>query len=202
MRIALLNLKGGTSKTTSCVYLGCALARRGGDILLVDADPQGSAQLWADAAGQLPITIVGLATEALGQQLSQLTPRFDHVLIDTPPGHLGIASAAARNADIVLVSMTTGSVDLPRYRSTVELIDEARVSNPGMWAFTLITRSRAGTSSRREVREALESLNLMPVLKAEVPLREAIAGAEGTFPTDLDAYEDVCNELLERIENP
>ena len=42
MRLAVINLKGGTGKTTSAVYLAAALARRG-RTLLVDADPQGSA---------------------------------------------------------------------------------------------------------------------------------------------------------------
>lgn len=39
--IAVANQKGGTAKTATALSLGVALARAGGRVLLVDADPQG-----------------------------------------------------------------------------------------------------------------------------------------------------------------
>ena len=49
MRTAVVNLKGGTAKSTSAMFLAAALARRG-RTLLVDCDPQGSALTWAEDA--------------------------------------------------------------------------------------------------------------------------------------------------------
>ena len=45
MRLAVVNLKGGTGKTTSATALAMQLSSRG-RTLLIDADPQGSAAHW------------------------------------------------------------------------------------------------------------------------------------------------------------
>jgi chromosome partitioning protein len=44
--IAILNLKGGSAKTTTAVSLAEALANAGRRVLLVDLDPQASASTW------------------------------------------------------------------------------------------------------------------------------------------------------------
>lgn len=40
--IAVVNQKGGTGKTTTCVNLGVGLAMEGKKVITVDADPQAS----------------------------------------------------------------------------------------------------------------------------------------------------------------
>jgi cellulose biosynthesis protein BcsQ len=49
MRLAVVNLKGGTGKTTSATALAMSLSARG-RTLLIDADPQGSALAWSEEA--------------------------------------------------------------------------------------------------------------------------------------------------------
>ncbi|MHC5730941.1 MAG: AAA family ATPase, partial [Nostoc sp.] len=48
--IAVVNQKGGSGKTTVSMQLAGAIARRSNKVLVVDADPQGTATRWAASA--------------------------------------------------------------------------------------------------------------------------------------------------------
>ena len=48
MIIALLNRNGGAGKTTLALHLAGYWARQGKRVILIDADPQGSALDWSE----------------------------------------------------------------------------------------------------------------------------------------------------------
>jgi chromosome partitioning protein len=86
MIVGFLNQKGGVGKTTLAVHVADVLARRGKKVLVVDADPQGSALDWAAARRGTPLfPVAGLPKASIHKELPGLARGYDLVVIDGPP---------------------------------------------------------------------------------------------------------------------
>jgi chromosome partitioning protein len=194
MRLALISTKGGTAKTTSSVFLASIL-RRQGRTLAVDADPQGSLMAWS-SGGSLPFTVVSLPVKDIHRRLADLAADYEHVVVDTPPGDLGIIRSAVLAVPLVVVPVSTTGLDVDRLRPTWEILADLEPTHPlGLGVGVLLTKVRRGTRSRREAREVLTGLGY-PVLETEIPLAESpYAVSFGTSPPDFGAYEDLLAEL-------
>jgi chromosome partitioning protein len=193
VRLEIANLKGGTGKTTTAVHVAAGLAAAGGRTLLVDADPQQSALAWSEAARGLGCPVVGLPVRDLHRRLPELEEGYRYVVVDTPPSDLAITRSALLAVEEVIVPIGPTPLDLDRLGATLDLLAEVEPLNAFRWAL-LLTRLRRGTRSSRETRAALEDLE-MPVMRAEVPLREAIGLSFGVARPS-DDYERVVDELL------
>src|SRR5437763_1910806 len=76
LSLALANLKPGTGKTTSAVWLAHVFTQAGNSVLLVDADPSGSALEWSDLAAMDPHLTAPEALQDLGYHvLATVVPR-------------------------------------------------------------------------------------------------------------------------------
>jgi chromosome partitioning protein len=198
MRLALVSTKGGTGKTTSAVSLAMVLNRLG-RTLAVDCDPQGSLMSWSEAAADdgtsLPFTVVSLATRDVHVRLADLAAGYDHVVVDTPPGDLGIIRSAILAASIVLVPVSPTGLDLNRIRPTFDTLSEIAVSHP-VAVGVLLTKVRRGTRSARAARGILAEHGY-PAMRTEIPLAEHFAAAFGSVPSVLAEYWELLGELRE-----
>jgi len=113
MIIGLLNQKGGVGKTTLAVHIADALARRKKKVLLVDADPQGSALDWAASRSSDPLfPVAGLPRPSIHKELPALAQGYEHVLIDGPPRVYEVARSAIMASDVVLIPVQPSPYDV------------------------------------------------------------------------------------------
>jgi chromosome partitioning protein len=176
--IAFCNLKGGAGKTTLAVNVAAALHRGGSRAVLVDADPQGSATAWAGRAAELGRDgppCISVASAALRRDLPRLIEPFDVALIDGP-ARLGAETRAAMlAADLVVVPMAPGAVDLWAAAETVRVLQDARGLRPELRAVALLNRADR-TSLSRLARTAIAELGIPPL---DVTVGARVAFGEG-----------------------
>jgi chromosome partitioning protein len=200
MIIALLNQKGGVGKTTLATHIAGELAMRGASVMLLDADPQGSALDWTQRRSQngLPrlFSAVGLARETLHQEAPELARRCDHIVIDGPPRIAALARSALLAADLVLIPVQPSPYDIWASAEMVALIWEAQVFRPALRAAFVINRRVSTTVIGRETRDALSEQPL-PALLAEVRQRIVFADsvAAGRLARELDEDSAAAREV-------
>jgi chromosome partitioning protein len=205
MIIGILNQKGGVGKTTLAVNLAAAMQRQGGRVLLIDADPQGSALDWAAAREEPPLfAVVGLPRATVHKEIAVIGEGYDHIVIDGPPRVTDLARSAIMASDLVLIPVQPSPYDIWAADEVVKLIAEARVYKENIKSVFVVNRKIANTAIGRDVGEALAAYPV-PVLKAFVTQRvvfaEAVAQGKSIFEIDQEGLaakevQAVLDELM------
>jgi chromosome partitioning protein len=206
MIIGLLNQKGGVGKTTLSVNLAASLSRTGARVLLIDADPQGSALDWAAARQSEPLfSVVGFPRATIHKEIAQLGQGYEHIIIDGPPRVTDLARSAIMASDIVVIPVQPSPYDIWAAEEVVKLITEARVYKENIKSVFVVNRKITNTAIGRDVRDALAAYPVH-VLNASVAQRvvfaEAAAQGQAIFEIDpagpaVAEMEAVAAELME-----
>ena len=177
MIIAVINQKGGAGKTTIALNLAAALAAEGKRVLLVDADPQQTAQDWAAVRlSPPPFQVVGLVKPVLHRDLPQMAGDYDHVVIDGAPRNYEVARSAIAAADLVLIPVQPSGADFWASRETVGLVKEAHSFKETQKSVFVVSRKIGRTVLGRDITEALAEFEI-PILRAGTTQRVAYAEA-------------------------
>lgn len=193
MIYGFLNQKGGVGKTTLAINVGCELARRGRRVILIDADPQGSALDWAAQRGrdQLEslITVAAFPRDTLHREVATLGEGYDDIVIDGPPRVEALARSAILASDIVVIPVQPSPLDIWASSEVISLVEQSQLYKPHLRSVFAINRKIVGTKISKEIRGVLrDTAEGLQLLDAEVSQRvlfsDAAALGRAVFEVD------------------
>lgn len=198
LTIAVVNLKGGSAKTTTTAFLAHAFHALGLKVLVADADPQGQALRWSEGA-EWPFPALGMPVKDLHKRLPGVVPPdVDVVLIDTPPleEQAGVVYSAIRAADVVVISMAPTMSELDRLPDVWAAIDEiGPMRNTEPVHSVLLNRTVANASSTETIRTSIRESGRL-VMETAIARREHFAQAFNAPITETWQYADAAQEIL------
>ena len=184
MIYAYLNQKGGVGKTTLSIHTAAELSRRKRRVLLIDADPQGSALAWSELRDMPAFSVVAMPKATIHKEIDLLAADYDDVIIDGPPRVTELARSIILASDIVVVPLQPSPMDVWAAAETIDLVREAQNYKPGLKVCLLVNRKVRNTAIGRDVRKALAQLEVL-VLNTDIVQRVAFAETAATGETVL-----------------
>lgn len=198
--LTLASRKGGCGKSMLAMLISTALADRGVEVALLDADPNGSVQRWATVLRTGPK--IHAYAEADAEKLAELLPtliqRHAVVIADTAGFGNQAATVAMAAADLVLVPVAPGEADIIEAKRTVEFVRSLALSVRRSIPAWIVANSLRHTTLSRHVIAELDRLGL-PRLRATLSHATAYGemGFTGALPASGLAARETASLLRE-----
>ncbi|QGY32910.1 division plane positioning ATPase MipZ [Pantoea cypripedii] len=185
MIVLLGNEKGGCGKSTLSCNITAELARQGKDVMLIDADKQGTASRWISDRNRnesLPVIHSIQKFDNIRETILDMAQRYEVVVVDTAGRDSRELRTGMTAADVLLVPFRPSQADLDLLPRMEELITAASDMNPTLKVRAMITMAPSNPVIN-ETREAREYL-------AEYPQMELMR----TIVRDRKVYRDALSE--------
>jgi len=201
--ISLANQKGGCGKSTIVMNLALNFALQKRRVILFDTDPQQSSYETLQVREDKLLKVVAVYSD-IYQTLEKYEPYYDYALIDTPPHDTEIVTISVVCSDVVLIRVQDSHLDISSTRVTVDVIRKAKLLNPDLKSYFLLSRIQPQTILARELAEILEKRYETELLKTQISNRVAykyslIYGKSVTEMFGNDTASTEMNNLSEEI---
>jgi chromosome partitioning protein len=176
-------IKGGSGKSTIATNLTVWLAQQGFDVLLVDADEQGTATKFTrwrerNTDGNSGYTATTLIGDTVRQQVTKFKPKFDHIVIDTGGRDTSSQRAALFVSDVLIVPFNPRSFDLWTIADIENLVKEVRSLKPDeLHAFSVLNRADPKGADNKDSAELLAESQTIEYIAPPVVSRKSFANA-------------------------
>jgi chromosome partitioning protein len=192
MVIVVGGVKGGSGKTTVATTLAVMRAARRRDLLLIDADRQGTAADFSalrddSGAAVVRCRCVHLAGRAFDTEAPRLVRKYDDVVIDTDGQDVETQAGALALADVLLVPFVPRAFDFWTLDRVVARVQKARTANRRLRACAFLNRVDVGRRAADDAAELLGESGVLEVLPVRLGSRRAFATAasQGLIVTEL-----------------
>lgn len=208
MIILLGSQKGGSGKSTLAVNISAELARRGKDVVLVDADRQGTAANWAQDRMEdstLPPVHNVRQYENLREFLLDLDKRYQYVIVDVAGRDSRELRTGLTAAHVLIAPFRPSQADLDTLPMLQEVLQKAMDFNPVLTARAVLTMA----PSNPVVREAEEAAGLLAeypeltlvktIIRDRKVYRDAMSHGKGVIEMDNPKAEEEIRSLVEEV---
>lgn len=182
--ITVAGLKGGTAKTSTATNLAACWSAGGRRVLLVDADPNGSA-LKLHARGDGALLADGSTVVPIQHAPLAMAKPWDLVIVDTAGGSRDEQRTYAEGSDFVLAPCQPAASSIEQVLDLAEILKES--GKPFGVVLTMCdNRRKVDATKTRQVLERFE----LPVLASQITLLSAWPKAEAAGVAVRDARTD------------
>lgn len=198
--ITVIQQKGGSTKTTTCMNLAGALIEAGYKVKVADMNTaQQSASKWAKRSDEFKLVVVTISDKQTRKDIEEISKNADFVIIDTPPELMTSALKAALLSNLLIIPCPASQLDLEAAEETVDL---AETANKPFWllASDIDARTSLGKKFREDVLSKL-GRTFKTVIHHKVNIIEAAMVGQwvGSYAPNSDShieYKELITEIL------
>lgn len=179
MTISVCNEKGGCGKTTIAVNLAVKLGVLKDDVILIDADPQMSINVFNEIRSrkELPLIFncVSKFGAGLAREINSLKSKYDTIVIDTGGRDSEEMRQALVVSDLVIIPVSPSDLDIAVLNKMIKLFDLSKALNPQAKALIVISRASPNpflTQKIKDLQEYIKDKNLNDIFLLNAVLFE------------------------------
>jgi chromosome partitioning protein len=185
--IGVIQVKGGTGKSTIVTNLAGMIATRK-IVALIDADiPQATSASWSSIRHDENIsTVIAADHLQLVTALEKFNTTHDYILIDAPPRIAEITKVTLMLSNLCLVPLGTSAAEIWATSDLCKIITAAKTHKPDIDVRIIWNRYRVSTRSAGELSEAAHKELQLPELRSRLGYRVAYSEALARGMTALE----------------
>lgn len=208
MIILIGSQKGGCGKSTTAVNLCAVLVRAGKDVVLVDADRQGSAANWAADRGhdaELPSVHCVRQYDNIRDTVLDLNKRYEFVVVDAAGRDSRELRTGMTAAHYLVVPFRPSQLDLDTLPALQDIVTQAKDLNPDLRVRAILSMAptnpvvKEAEEAQTYLRDYPDFVPMKAVICDRKVYRDAMSEGRGVVEMDNDKAAEEVHSLVAEL---